>query len=882
MKAIWRLRSVSSGSETVSKSAFARARASLFFLLWLISVAVGIGCAQPTTTEPSQSVRDALTLDAANPPVLPTTGKRELLLSGRGFGPGMRVEIGGRPADVRWGDETSLKVELPPNLGMIGPTMVTVIHPSGATRQRNDIFRYRASEVDFDRTPIIPIGDFAASELHSCDLDGDGIQDILLWGRGKLMLFRGQSDGQLARQEIFSIEGYQTDWTDSRLAVIAQSPGQCEMIVYNSNAEITGTTYRMSIRRYQLVGDKAIPSSSELIYRSPDDFLFPKLDVRDYNNDGYLDYSIYYTASKKYKDQRHQVIVNFFDNDRKAYVPNSYELDERPSLIGDFDQDGFPDILANNSDEESMTIYWSNLVIGPLQSNPWKGYSNCIDQNGSITYSNPSFRKFSNYDQFDSLLIQKSVSDIGTSFEYFDTASLIRRNCRVRWPLSSPNSRIEYGYFPVDMDGDGTIEILSEDGQIRKLQFQTPGRGGKPIGLMPYRGYRLGRFADFTQNRAVSINGHHAFVGLSTEVDQRSLNGLLFMRLDMDSLGMVPMGLVGTQSVKKIQNVPSETLGYPAVAWYGYNGFGLITSDRTSHEIKDDCRLELGEVVAMTIEQYPQSDAPLVAVVIGGLGSSSFTLVQMRINNVGCLSLVSSISIPESPGSMVYANDSQDGGTLLYLFSSRTLYLVDPAGQIRRTGPLNTLGEAVFLNEIYSEDINGDRTTELFISSNTDLFMKIPGADPFTKSNWNSVYRGSINRIINDDFNLDKIQDLAISGVDAGSASVTVLSVKDAPAHRSLLPIVRQPTGNDLIGSMDLDGDGLSELLLKRGTWSFILPVTIGGQLPWTDSPSIARGDMAISVDLDQDGRKDLVTLELIKKSGQFLGRVFLNKNRSN
>jgi len=118
-------------------------------------------------------------LSTIAPTMGPTSGGVAIKLGGQNFAKGARVRFGGTEAsDVTVVGESEITLTLPAKLGAWGKVAVEVVHPSGKSVTRADLFSYYASRVDFGSASSVDIGTGPVS-LAIADLNGDKNDDLI-------------------------------------------------------------------------------------------------------------------------------------------------------------------------------------------------------------------------------------------------------------------------------------------------------------------------------------------------------------------------------------------------------------------------------------------------------------------------------------------------------------------------------------------------------------------------------------------------------------------------------------------------------------------------------------------------------------------------------
>jgi hypothetical protein len=97
----------------------------------------------------TQLCQDSFVLSQITPPHARTTAQTALTITGENFVPGMTVKWNGTELPVMFDSPTQLRVTAPISSDGGWRVTVDVIHPSGLTVSRNDLFSYSANDVTF-------------------------------------------------------------------------------------------------------------------------------------------------------------------------------------------------------------------------------------------------------------------------------------------------------------------------------------------------------------------------------------------------------------------------------------------------------------------------------------------------------------------------------------------------------------------------------------------------------------------------------------------------------------------------------------------------------------------------------------------------------------
>ncbi len=267
----------------------------------------------------------------------PTTGGTLLQIDGQNFLTGSTVKIGGKDATVMSLTPTRIQAILPAQAGAFGKTVVSVISSFGQSINRNDLFSYYFSSVQFGSANFA--AGIAPYSVATGDFNGDQKLDIVTANESSnnVSVLLGNGTGGFAVPTNFAVG------MNPRSVVVGDFNGdlKADLLVVNYGSS------SLSFLKGNGAGGFAPSSTSGIGGMSP-----VSVAVTEFDANGKLDIAVATSTASS------NVIPLFGDGSGNFSLGVALTAGSVPNAvaIGDVNADGRPDLAVANSSSDNVSV----------------------------------------------------------------------------------------------------------------------------------------------------------------------------------------------------------------------------------------------------------------------------------------------------------------------------------------------------------------------------------------------------------------------------------------------------------------------------------------------------------------------------------------------
>lgn len=432
-------------------------------------------------------------LDGVTPSSGPPTGGVPITLLGQYFRAGMRVTFDGTTANiVEVVSANKMIVTLPPSLLGPGPSSIRVEQADGGFAERQDLFGYADSQLNFSQQPITIA--YYGDEIEVTDLDLDFDPDLIVQRDTSLYTAAGDGGGQFMSM-LAGPAAYSPATTELESADL-DNDGYPE-IVYGAKDPMNGSNGVI----YVTSNDKRGLLTLKQTLTLPSTGVITRVALGDLNGDTRTDLLVVYNAGTTPKLIVYPGISGglFATGSMTVTFANSYNISLVTHLrIIDLNHDGRDDFIVSGK----MSMGGGTTLSGFIHAISGMNVgSSMSDKLHDLTYlPSAAIMRDLNRDQNPDLI---AVIDMGTSTVL--SVSLSDLSGTFNTPLQytiGPSTRLTR-IDAADFNGDGSPDIVLWDKNSPRLRFLLSSSDGS----LSYQDNELVLSQNPVSLRAKDLNG---------------------------------------------------------------------------------------------------------------------------------------------------------------------------------------------------------------------------------------------------------------------------------------------------------------------------------------------------------------------------------------